>query len=278
MQRLLWGVFIVILSLPLLFAGYLFVAARSPALDRITLRLPMDVRSPVAQIALRSVGYGKGSSERIDRILQLDPENAVAWTRRCSNQSSGSVAERLGNCKRAATLDPSRWNFNRLGLIQQEAKDFCAAEESFTIATTGTQRSTRSSAGMVVSLDGNEPNAIFLRNMGIAAVRCGHIPAGRAGLEVAEDLDEKSVAKDAADPESDDDDVDDDKADLALDREYLAAVYDQVGEPVKAAEACSKAHVGWTPCHCELTDKAVACSKTPSADKPNQQARGVRGQ
>jgi tetratricopeptide (TPR) repeat protein len=249
MRRIWMGLLIAVLCLPLAFTIYLFAAAKLPALDRVTLALPMGVRAPIAEIVLKRSGYGKDAAKQLDRVILLDPGNTSAWNWRCS---AATGVEAISDCDKAISLSATAWNYRNLGHAQEEARDFCAAETSYTSAIGKAQ---------------NDPN--YLRSMGIAALRCGHTPASRAGLEVAEDLDAKTVAKADANPQSsrsedDDDDPDDAKTDLTLDREYLAVVYDRSKEPAKAVEACSKAHPEWKACHCELTDKVVACTANPA--------------
>jgi len=242
MRRIWMGLFIALLCLPLAFTIYLFAAAKLPALDRITLALPMGIRAPIAEIVMRKAGFGKDSAKQLDRVVLLDPENTTAWNRRCS---AAKGAEAIQYCNKAISLRPAAWSYGNLGHAEEDAKDFCAAEASYTSAINHARN-----------------NPYYLRNMGIDALRCGHLGASQAGLEVAEALDAKAAAKAAANPTADDDDDDADasKADLVLDREYLAVVYDRSKEPVKAAEACNKAHPDWKACHCELTDKAVSCA------------------
>jgi tetratricopeptide (TPR) repeat protein len=228
MRRIWMGLLIAVLCLPLAFTIYLFAAAKLPALDRVTLALPMGVRAPIAEIVLKRSGYGKDAAKQLDRVILLDPGNTSAWNWRCS---AATGVEAISDCDKAISLSATAWNYRNLGHAQEEARDFCAAETSYTSAIGKAQ---------------NDPN--YLRSMGIAALRCGHTPASRAGLEVAEDLDAQTVAK----------------TDLTLDREYLAVVYDRSKEPAKAVEACSKAHPEWKACHCELTDKVVACTANPA--------------
>jgi tetratricopeptide (TPR) repeat protein len=175
----------------------------------------------------------------VDRAIELDPENADAWSLRCHNNGDKTTYDQAA-CRKAITLDPSAYNFNSLGLVQENAKDFCAAEDSYTSA---------------IRAAANE--AYYLRNMARAALRCGHAGASVAGFEVAEGLD----AKVAADPDEDDDI----KADLLSDREYLAVAYDRTNQPVKAVATCAKAHTGWKACRCELTDAEVKCFEAPAA-------------
>jgi tetratricopeptide (TPR) repeat protein len=257
------GLLIAVLCLPLAFTIYLFAAAKLPALDRVTLALPMGVRAPVAEIAMRKTGHGKDSAKKIDRVLQLDPNNSAAWERRCTSARGNDV---IPSCTKAIDVDPTSRNYYALGIAQREAKDFCAAEASFSAATKRI----------------NRDDADIMRNLGVAALRCGQLSDSQAVLQVVEKIDAKTAGKAAAstsvqstdgvdyivptDPKSDDqdDDVYHAKTDLVLDREYLAVVYDRSKEPAKAVEACSKAHPEWKACHCELTDKAVACTGNPA--------------
>jgi tetratricopeptide (TPR) repeat protein len=239
MRLVLWGLLVSVVCLPLVFVLWLVAAAKYPVMDANTMRLPDGIRATVAELVIRNAGYGKDSANAIDRVIRLDPDNSDAWNRRCEasvEKKSGDLAP----CRRSISLDPSAINYDRLGLGQENAKDFCTAEDSYTSA---------------IRLSQN--NATLLRHMGRAALRCGHTAASVAGLEVAEDLD----TKEASDP-SEDDDM---KADLLEDREYLAVAYDRTRQPAKATAMCIKAHVGWKNCQCELTDTNVKCSDAPTA-------------
>ncbi len=217
MRPVLWGLLGLVICLPLAFVLLIVAAAKYPAMDTFTMKLPATAQTTVADLILQNAGYGKDSAKGIDRALRFDPENPDAWT-----------------------LQPIAWNFNGLGAAQEQAKDFCAAEDSYTNA---------------IREATNDP--YYLRNMARAALRCGHVGASVAGFEVAEGLD----AKAAADP----DDDGDTKDDLLSDREYLAVAYDRTNQPAKATAICTKAHTGWKTCHCELTETGVKCSDAPAA-------------
>jgi hypothetical protein len=237
MRLVLWGLLGLIVCLPLTFVLLIVLAARHPAMDSFTIRLPAAVRTTVADLILQKAGYGKDSAKGIDRAIRFDPENPDAWTRRCHRTLDGTTSD-PATCQRAIALQPTAWNFNGLGAAQERAKDFCAAEDSYTNAIRETAN-----------------DAYSLRNMARAALRCGHTAASIAGFEVAEGLD----AKAAADP----DDDEDTKDDLLSDREYLAVAYDRTKQTTKATVICSKAHPGWKTCHCELTETSVKCSDAP---------------
>jgi len=237
MRPVLWGLLLFVVCLPLTFVLYLVAAAKYPAMDAFTKKLPTGTRTAVADLSLRNAGYGKESVKVVDRAIELDPESADAWSRRCHGDGDKATYD-MAACRKAITLDPSAWNFNGLGTTQENTKDFCAAEDSYTSA-----------------IKASPNTADPLRNMARAALRCGHTGASIAGFEVAEGLD----AKAAADPDEDDDV----KTDLLADREYLIVAYDRTNQPAKAAGICTKAHAGWKVCHCELIEKDVKCSEAP---------------
>jgi tetratricopeptide (TPR) repeat protein len=237
MRPVLWGLLVFVVCLPLAFVLLIAAAAKYPAMDALTVKLPSGIRTTVADLTLRNAGYGKDSIKLVDRAIVLDPESADAWGRRCHGDGDKTSYDQAA-CRKAIALDPSAWNFNGLGTTQENAKDFCAAEDSYTGA-----------------IKASANDAYSLRNMGRAALRCGHVGAGVAGFEVAEGLD----AKAAADPDEDDDI----KTDLLSDREYLAVAYDRTNQPAKATAICTRAHSDWKTCHCELTDTEVKCSEAP---------------
>jgi tetratricopeptide (TPR) repeat protein len=234
MRPVLWGLLVFAVCLPLAFVLLIVAAAKYPAMDPFTMKLPTSVRTSVTELVLHNAPYGSVSSTLVDRALKLDPESGDAWARRCHGNGEESKYDQ-GACRKAISLDPSAWNYNGLGTAQENAKDYCAAEDSYTKAIQAAANS-----------------AYSLRNMGRAALRCGHVGASVAGFEVAEGLDAKATA----DPDEDDDV----KADLLADREYLAVVYDRTNQSAKATAICTKAHADWKACHCELTDTAVKCS------------------
>jgi tetratricopeptide (TPR) repeat protein len=239
MRPVLWGLLGLVVCLPLAFVLLIVLAAEYPAMDSFTTKLPErhsdhSGRPHPAKNRLRQ-GLGKGNRSR----LRFDPENPDAWTRRCHSSFDGTTPD-PATCRRAISLQPTAGNFNGLGAAREKAKDFCAAEDSYTSAI---REATN--------------DADYLRNMARAALRCGHTGASVAGFEVAEGLD----AKAAADP----DEIDDVKDDLLADREYLAVAYDRANQSAKAAAICTKAHTGWKACHCELTETSVKCSDTPAS-------------
>jgi tetratricopeptide (TPR) repeat protein len=240
MRLVLWSLLVFVVCLPLAFVLYLVAAARYPAMDNFTAKLPATVGSAVSEITLRRAGFGKDEEQAVNRALRLDPESADAWSRLCHLNDDADGDEVA--CRKATALRPTAWNFNGLGAAQERAGEFCAAEESYTISIQQTSNS-----------------ALFLRNMGRAALRCGHPGASVAGFEVAEGLD----AKAAADP----DDDDETKPYLLADREYLAVAYDRTKQPEKAVAVCLKAHSDWKSCHCELTDRDVKCSEVTVASR-----------
>ena len=255
MRRAWWGLVIVVLCLPLAFSLWLLAAARMPALDASTARLPAVLRSSVAEAILHSAAHGPKALKPIDRALRLDPDSEDGWSRRCS-LSEG--AEKLTACSRSLSLSPSMWNYDHVGDAESALGDFCAAERSYTTANRRYIEATHFANDEDVEGDQDDATqAIFVRNMGVAALRCGHLPDSRAALEVAETLDIKLAQPDLNDADGEAEF----KEDLAHDRESLSIVYDRQHEAAKSAEACGKAHPTWKTCHCDLTGTAIACAQ-----------------
>src|ERR1700734_4086746 len=155
MRPVLWGLLVFALCLPLTFVVYLAAAARYPAMDGFTAKLPSEVGAAVAQIVMRKAPSGKDESTALDRVIRLDPENAEAWSSRCHRNDNATAADEPA-CRKAIALGPTAWNFSGLGDAQERAGEFCAAEESYTRAVQATA---------------NE--ALYLRNMARGAVRWG---------------------------------------------------------------------------------------------------------
>src|ERR1700751_1167898 len=132
MRFVLWGLFVFIVCLPLMFVLYLFVAARYPAMDHFTGKLPTTVSSAVSDIILQKAVFGKDERETVNRAIGVDPENADAWTRLCHLSNDAGRDEAV--CRKAVSLSPTAWNFNGLGAAQEHAGDFCGAEDSYTRA------------------------------------------------------------------------------------------------------------------------------------------------
>jgi tetratricopeptide (TPR) repeat protein len=239
-MRIAWFTLLVlVVCMPLALVSLLFAEARLPGMDRLTLAEPMEVRSTIAEIAMASAGYGKDAEPKIERVLKLDPANGTARSRVCVLASNTNRPDAIALCKTALLTDPSGPNYNSLGQAQEHGGDPCSAEDSFTSANSHV----------------NGGSAFYLRNMGHAAFQCGRIAYSVAEFGAAEDLDAKAVA----DQKEDGDDLDDDKADLKLDREWLVLSYSASKQPKLAAEACGKAHPEWKSCSCVLKDGNVRC-------------------
>jgi tetratricopeptide (TPR) repeat protein len=244
MRPVLWGLLVFVVSLPLVFVLFLVIAARYPAMDSFTMSLPSGIRATVAELTMRNAGFDKNAAQRIDRTIRLDPESSDAWSRRCQMNFGGEKYETAA-CSKAVSLEPTAWNYNKLGAAQESDKNYCAAEDSYTSAIRASSNS-----------------SLYLRNMARAALRCGHVGASIAGFEVAEGLDAK--------PADDPDDEEDVKKDLQTDREYLTVAYNRSNQPAKATAVCAKAHADWKTCGCELTDTAVTCSGGPASSMPKK--------
>ena len=121
MRPVLWGLLGLVVCLPLAFVLLIITAAKYPAMDSTTIKLPADIQTTVGDLIMQKVGYGKDSAKGIDRALRFDPENADAWTRRCHNNFDGTTPD-PATCRKAIALQPTAWNFNGLGAAQEQAK------------------------------------------------------------------------------------------------------------------------------------------------------------
>jgi hypothetical protein len=230
-----------VLSFPLLFVIWLLLAVRLPKMDALTMRMPMSVRSTVAASVLTNVPWGKKGSQGIDRVIALDSENADAWSRRCTNLWKDAGAAQLQACEKAVALQKTAPNLNNLGRAQEKMGDECAAEESFT------QASSAASSGT---------DYTYVENMGRASLRCGKAYDARAGLETAINLESRNLRA----PDQDEDDIADYKEDQLADREYLIVTFDRMHDSANAQTTCSVAHPDWKGCACSLDAKGkVAC-------------------
>jgi hypothetical protein len=245
-RYLLFGLLVAVICTPLVLVLFLITAGTVPALDRLTLTLPEGVRTSIAEVALNRAGYGKVAEPKLRRVLRLDPQNPAAWSRLCSIATGDPVSPNaVATCNRAVAYDNKPYDLNHLARAQEAAGDPCTAEDTYTRAN--------------YKVSGG--NVEYLRSMGRAAYTCGgRLPASIAELEAARDLD----AKYASDPSADSDEVEDYKADLQLDREWLILAYTAGHKPQLASEACHQAHAGWKSCVCTLQSGKPSCSELPS--------------
>jgi tetratricopeptide (TPR) repeat protein len=255
MRTFLWWLFVAAACTPFTLMALIAAEARYPALDHITLHNPSFMREFVGEVAITWVGYGKDSPPRLDRILRLAPENSEAWSRRCTHDNfsdpKAAPEKSLADCTRAVALESSEPNLNNLGLAQERNNKPCAAEDSFTSANSKV----------------NAAYPFVLRNMGQAALACGHVPAAIAGFEVAESKDSQNVAVSTAKHE-DPEDLEEEKEDLTQDRDWLILAYGRSHDPTQANQMCSTAHPTWKFCSCNVDDEGVKCTDSQHPNQP----------
>jgi hypothetical protein len=191
------------------------------------MEMPDTVRTSVAGLAMSAVKYAKAEDAKVARVIRLDPDNAAAWTWRCSTQPNDDAKVALAACQKAIQLTSMERNAEGLGRAQERLGDFCAAEESFTMA----------------NHNANAGDADVLRSMGRMALTCGHTAGAVAIFEVAVDTDTK---------QNEDEDV-------TLDYEWLVVANNADHKPAGAAEACSKAQKDWKSCDCSAVGEKVIC-------------------
>ncbi len=237
MRRPVFTLLVVMACTPLIAVTLLFAAASFAWMDRATMAMPAGVRGTVGELAMQ---VAKESPGKTDRVLKLDPENPAGWANRCDTIADKDAARALDACAKAVALRPNEDTLNDLGRAQEANRDFCAAEDSFTRANS------RVNAG----------DSDILRNLGRTAYECGHWASSVAVFEVAEEHDAKDVAS------GDGDDEDEDyKADLTLDREWLVLANQANGNPRGAAASCAKAHADWKNCQCRCDGKELKCGQ-----------------
>ncbi|MGA7158457.1 MAG: hypothetical protein WBY53_16540 [Acidobacteriaceae bacterium] len=249
MHKAWWVLGVGVLSLPLLFVSWLMLASRWSKMDAATMQMPDVVRQSVAQLALQKAAWGNDGLLQIQRVLRLDPQNASAWGRRCTeDQTKNDAKADVGACLTAVSLVPSKRNWDELGQAQERAGDECEAENSFTRA----------------SANSSADEYFHVESMGRAALRCGDLYGARAGLETAIDLEDKSMKE----TDRDQDDIDDAKADQVGDREYLIVALDRLHETKLSKDACSAARPGWSGCACTLDAKGkVSCAEAKDSGR-----------
>lgn len=226
-----------LLSLPLAFVLWLLLAVRWPKMDALTMQMPEGVRTTVANVAMDRVRYGEAGLAGIHRVLALDPENQRAWDRLCGWESeAGAGATGLKDCQKAVSLDDSAVNWDELGEAQEGVGDECGAADSYTKA------SSKGSTGLYYG---------YVEHLGRASLRCGNYYDARAGLAAAIDLEGKEIK----DPDEDEEDVADDKANQLVDQEYLIVTMGELHDADGAKKACSAAHPEWKGCSCKLDAK-----------------------
>jgi tetratricopeptide (TPR) repeat protein len=242
MKRVWMVLGVVVVCLPMVFVGWLALAARWAKMDVVTMRMPVGMRQLVAQAAESDATWGKEGRAQQERVTRLDPKNSQAWSSRCGSffGDTKRTAD-VSTCKVAVSLDGNAGNYNGLGDAQERAGDACGAEESFTRAA---------------SEDASSNDYAYTESMGRAGLRCGDLPGSRAGLETALEKAKKNLKGD----DDDDDEIADTKSDMLKDREFLVIVYQKQREPALAKTACSLAHPDWKGCTCELeTGGDVKC-------------------
>ena len=249
MRKVLLVLGIAILCLPMLFVTWLLLASRWQKMDPTTAHAPLFLRQAVASVILQKTTYGKESLPRIDRILRLDPQNAEAWQRRCSASAWGK-SPNLKDCETAVKFAGGPGDYYNLGHIEEAAGDPCTAEDNYTEA---------------VSKTSANPDTDYLEAMGRSALLCNHLPASRAGYEVAATTQQKWLNQ----SDLDQDEIDDAKKNLLADQESLIVIYHRQHDDLLAGQTCTAAHPNWKVCSCDIDTKgAASCTEAKPATPP----------
>jgi hypothetical protein len=232
---------VLVVCLPMAFVGWLLLAARWTKMDASTMRMPMGMRQMVAEVAMQKVQWGKDDVGPAKRVIRLDPDSADGWHRLCTlpneQDSKHAVVE---ICQKAVKLNDVAWTEDSLGEAEMADGNPCAAEDVYTRA-----------AGM------NSTQSMHDREMGHAALLCGHLPAARAGFEAALAIDEKDMKGREKDP-----DADDVRTNITFDHQYMSIFWARQGDAAKAREECLLTVTGiQQSCTCGFGDKGgVSCT------------------
>jgi hypothetical protein len=235
---------VVVVCLPMMFVGWLLLAARWTKMDALTVRMPEGMRSLVVQAML---GHSS-DAKTLRRATLLDPEAMKAWQQQAravltlvDTQLPGQrtppdlqalYKQQVANRAAARALSKKAEEQGKNG------KE-CAAEDLYTEAA---------------SKDVSSEIYSYTEGLGRAGLKCGDLPGARAGLEAAI-LKETNFIKG-----TDEDQLTDVRRDLLKDREFLVVVYAKEHESALGRQVCSDAHPGWKGCACALgKDGDVKC-------------------
>jgi hypothetical protein len=93
MRPVLWGLLGLVVCLPLALVLLIVTAAKYPAMDAFTVKLPPGIQTTIADLIMQKAGYAKDSMKGVDRAIRFDPENPDAWTRRCHDLPDGITSD-----------------------------------------------------------------------------------------------------------------------------------------------------------------------------------------
>jgi len=235
---------IAIVCLPMAFVCCLVATICFPQLDAITVHTPL--RQTVASVVEDRAKWNEVSKFR--RATRLDPANAKAWHSLCNNESDKTVTaqQNLTICETALKLDQTSQTYNALADAQEKLGDHCNAEENFRMA----------------SVSSGHSGTFYVESMGHSGLLCGDFLGARAALEAA--IEQQSEAINHPDPDDDQEDIDEEKADRLQDQELLIVLFDRNHQPKLAHDTCTVAHPEWKACSCSLDGEGVVkCMQAP---------------
>ena len=215
----------------------LAIAARFPVFDPVTADLPRPLRSAVATLAVHeNVGV---DPDPVTRALALDPENAAAWSRRCTAFMGMTPGERLADCRHAVALHPTTADLRAFGSALEDQGEFCGAEDAYRRAL-----DTPEAAGQ---------RPLVLREEARAALTCGDMNGSLSALRAAAAIDlHEAESLETAPPAV--------RESLSNDHGYMSVVYQRMQQPDRANEECVAANPGLSACSCTLTLGGLSCT------------------
>lgn len=238
MKRLLVTLGVCVLCLPMVFVVWLLLATKIPRMDALTMKMPLPVRSMIADIVLQE--RTKPATQRANR---LDPDSIrrAAALRKALSIRTGSIsAEVYGSNGRQ--IDARK--FAASASRAEMTGDHCGAADEY--------------ANAVYEVQGDDSAYIYSEEMGKSAWLCGSVSGARKGFETAIAKQQRFLKR----PNITDAEVTEAHNDMLRDDDWLVLVYSKQHERALARQACSQSHPKWASCTCKLDGQGnnISCS------------------
>jgi len=237
MNRVLLRAGIVVVCLPMLFTAWLMTSVYWPRMDALTLKLPMPLRSLVAEVIAQSPRHNADRATRLDPQVQFPIVEQIDDSAVAADVPDDFHPGYTANSPEAAKLDTQ-------GVTKEANGDECGAVTFYTLADSKEDPS----------------NGVYryAEHKGRAALVCGKsLGAAQVGFETALRKEKTLLQSSVGDQRPL-------QATMQQDREWLIVVYDRVNEPGMAHDLCKVTHPQWKSCSCKLAGKEVKCSNAPA--------------
>jgi len=235
-RYVLFGLLVAVICTPLFFVAFLLAAAQFPALDRVTMQMPMSFRSAVASLAVRNARSEHGHGAKLARALRLDPQASEIWPADCALGAN--------DCPNTSYVGASGAELSKRGEAKERAGDFCGAEKEYA-----------AESRVLSGFDTDNSRAL-----GRTMLQCGQTSLSISEFKVA--LSQDTIARDRQASGSFEDHSDENAAaaNVITDQEWISIAYRVQRQQGPAEEACNAAHPTFHPCMCELLRGKPSCS------------------